>query len=241
MNAIEFTNVSRSFGIAPDQALAVDRLSLSVPVGSVFGLLGANGAGKTTSIRMMIGHLKPDDGVVRVLGENPLAFSESLRSRIAYISENMQMPGWMTLPIASQYSAALYPKWDTALLEVLTERFRLNRKKRYDEMSKGQRRAMCIILALCQNAELLLLDEPASGLDTIARREFLSLMLEFVCDGSRTVLFSSHILSDIERIVDQVVILKNGKILLAGELDQLKEDKKLNLEDMFVASVNEET
>ncbi len=237
MNVIEFNEVSRSFGSGEGRTLAVDQLSFAVPQGSVFGLLGTNGAGKTTLIRMMVAHLRPDAGTVWVFGKDPARHDESLRRRVAYISENMQLPHWMNLPEASECCEKLYPNWNRELVPVLADRFGLSLKKRYDEFSKGQRRAMCIILALCQNAELLILDEPASGLDTVARRDFLSNMLEFVCDGERTVLFSSHILSDIERIVDQVAIMKHGRFLLLGELDRLKEDIQRNLEDIFIDSV----
>ena len=108
MNAIEFQNVSRTFGSGSDATLAVDHLTLSVPTGSVFGLLGANGAGKTTSIRMMVAHLRPDSGSVRVLGEDPTNFNESQRSQVAYISENMQLPNWMTIPVAAKYCAKIF-------------------------------------------------------------------------------------------------------------------------------------
>jgi ABC-2 type transport system ATP-binding protein len=237
MNAIEFNSVSRTFGTGGDKTLAADRLTFAVPQGSVFGLLGANGAGKTTSIRMMVSHLRQDSGEIRILGEDPMKQSESLRRRVAYISENMQLPHWMTIPTAAKFCAQMYPSWNHDLVPVLAERFHLNMKKRYDEFSKGQRRAMCIILSLCQNAELLILDEPATGLDTVARRDLLSNMLEFVCGENRTVLFSSHILGDIERVVDQVAIMKDGRILLCGELDQLKDSVKKNLEDIFVQTV----
>ncbi len=237
MNPIEFQDVCHTFGTGTDKTLAVDRLSFSVPQGSVFGLLGANGAGKTTSIRMMMGHLRPDAGTVRILGRDPMDQDESLRRRVAYISENMQLPHWMTIPETARFCARIYPAWKHDLVEILADRFHLSLKKRYDEFSKGQRRAMCILLALCQNADLLILDEPASGLDTIARRDFLSNMLEFVCDGERTVLFSSHILGDIERVVDSVAMMKSGRLLLSGELDELKEDVRKNLEDMFVDTI----
>lgn len=240
MNAIEFSGVSKSFGRGAEATLAVDHLALAVPEGSVFGLLGANGAGKTTSIRMMVGHLRPDAGTIRVLGHDPTEQNEPLRQRIAYISENMQLPPWMTIPEAARFCAAMYPAWNHERVGLLADRFHLSLKKRYDEFSKGQRRAMCILLCLCRETQLLILDEPASGLDTVARRDFLSTMLEFVCDGTRTVLFSSHILGDIERVVDRVAIMKSGRLLLSGSLDELKEDVKKNLEDMFVETVKNE-
>ncbi|MCL2305656.1 MAG: ABC transporter ATP-binding protein [Planctomycetaceae bacterium] len=222
MTAIELNDVSKTFGFGKDTTLAVDRLSFSVPQGSVYGLLGANGAGKTTSIRMMVSHLRPDSGTVRVLGHNPADHDESIRQRVAYISENMQLPLWMTIPEASKMMARLYPKWNPKTLEELTKRFRLDPKKQYREFSKGQRRAMCILLGLAQNADVLILDEPASGLDTLARRDFLTEMLDLACEENRTILFSSHILGDIERVVDRVAILNRGRKIVEGDLDSLK-------------------
>ena len=219
---IELQNVSRTFGVGKDATLAVDRLSFSVPQGSVYGLLGANGAGKTTSIRMMVSHLRPDSGTVRVLGQNPADHEESVRQRVAYISENMQLPLWMTIPEASKMMAKLYPNWNHKRVEELTKRFRLDPKKQYREFSKGQRRAMCILLGLAQNADVLILDEPASGLDTLARRDFLTEMLDLACEENRTILFSSHILGDIERVVDRVIILNRGRKIIEGDLDSLK-------------------
>ncbi|HBT76932.1 MAG TPA: hypothetical protein DEB39_08400 [Planctomycetaceae bacterium] len=224
VHAVEFRDVCRSFGRGKDKTRAVDHLTLSIPRGSAYGLLGANGAGKTTSIRMMVAHLAPDAGTIRVLGEPPIAHDEPTRSKIAYISENMQIPHWLTLSEAAALCAPLYPRWNGSLLEPLAKRFGLAMNRRYDEASKGLRRAMCIILGLCQNAELMILDEPASGLDTLARRDFLAEILDVVCDGNRTVVFSSHILADIERIVDRVAILTSGRLIIEGELDALKEN-----------------
>ncbi|MGL6227121.1 MAG: ABC transporter ATP-binding protein [Thermoguttaceae bacterium] len=238
MSVIEFKNVTRTFGSDDDLTLAVDQLSFSVPTGSAFGLLGANGAGKTTAIRMMLGHLQPDQGEILILGEPPIRMSEKTRQDITYISENMQLPTWYTLDSAAQFSADLYPKWDQSLLESLAELFQLSRRKRYDEFSKGQRKMMIISLGLAQKARLMILDEPASGLDTVMRRHFLSAILDVVCDESRTVLFSSHILSDIERIVDHVAIMKQGRLQVLGELEHLKEAENLNLEDLFIREIS---
>ena len=223
MNAIEMQNVSRTFGSGKDVTLAVDNLSLSVPRGSVYGLLGANGAGKTTSIRMMVSHLKPDSGEVRVLGEKPEDYTTDTRRRIAYISENMQIPRWMSMEDAVAFCKPLYPNWNEPLYQELLKTFDLKPSRRYEESSKGQRRAMCIIVALCQEPEVLIMDEPASGLDTLLRRHFMKELLKITCDENKTVLFSSHILGDIERTVDRVAILMKGRLVLEGELDTLKE------------------
>ena len=221
--AVEMKDVCRSFGSGRDRTLAVDHLTLSVPRGSVYGLLGANGAGKTTSIRMMVSHLKPDSGEVRVLGENPADCTTDTRRRVAYISENMQIPRWMSIEDAVGFCKPLYPNWNEPLYRELLKTFDLKPDRRYEESSKGQRRAICIIIALCQEPEVLIMDEPASGLDTLARRHFLSELLKITCDENKTVLFSSHILGDIERTVDRVAIMLRGRMILEGELDSLKE------------------
>ena len=221
--AVEMRDVSRAFGTGKDKTQAVDHLTLSVPRGSVYGLLGANGAGKTTSIRMMVSHLKPDRGEIRVLGADPAEYTTDTRRRIAYISENMQIPKWMSMEDAVGFCKPLYPMWNEPLYQELLKTFDLKPSRRYEESSKGQRRAMCIIIALCQEPEVLIMDEPASGLDTLARRHFLSELLKITCDENKTVLFSSHILGDIERTVDRVAILMRGRMVLEGELDTLKE------------------
>ena len=221
--AVEMKDVTRTFGSGKDLTLAVDHLTLSVPRGSVYGLLGANGAGKTTSIRMMVSHLQPDSGEIRVLGERPEEYSTDTRRRIAYISENMQIPRWMSMEDAAAFCKPLYPKWNEPLYQELLKPFDLKPSRRYEESSKGQRRAMCIIIALCQEPEILIMDEPASGLDTLARRHFLKELLKVTCDENKTVLFSSHILGDIERTVDRVAIMMKGRMILEGELDLLKE------------------
>ena len=146
--AVEMNNVSRTFGAGKDLTIAVDHLTLSVPRGSVYGLLGANGAGKTTSIRMMVSHLKPDSGEIRVLGADPAEYTTDTRRRIAYISENMQIPKWMSIEDAVAFCKPLYPNWNEPLYKELLKTFDLKPSRRYEESSKGQRRAMCIIIAL---------------------------------------------------------------------------------------------
>lgn len=224
--AIQLLNVSKTFGTKA----AVDGLSLDVPEGSVFGLLGANGAGKTTTIRMLVGHLHPSEGEVRVLGTDPWLHSEDMKRRVAYVSENMALPAWMTLKSAKRLGAKLYPAWDADLAETLASRFKLDGRTRFSNLSKGQKRSLCILVALCQNAKLLILDEPAAGLDTVTRRTFLEQLLDVACQEGRTILISSHILSDLERIVDRVAVLSQGTLTLEGELEDLKQGaRKLHL------------
>jgi ABC-2 type transport system ATP-binding protein len=216
--AIQLEGLTRAFGADK----AVDALSLTVREGSVFGFLGPNGAGKTTTIRMMVGHLHPTAGAVRTLGIDPWQHDEATRRRVAYVSENMALPGWMTPDAAVRWCAPLYPKWDARLAGLLLDEFALRGKGRFARLSKGQQRSLCIVLALCQNADLIVMDEPASGLDPAARRDFLARVLDVACEEGRTVFFSSHIMSDVERIVDRVGILCAGRLSLEGELDALK-------------------
>ena len=224
--AIETKSLTKEFnGIR-----AVDNLDMMVPQGAVFGFLGENGAGKTTTIRMLMGHLHPTAGEVYTLGSDPRTHGEGTRQRVAYVSENMNLPGWMTPESACGFCSALYPAWNRKLEQALLDDFELRNGKKYHVLSKGQKRRLCILLALCQTPELLVMDEPASGLDALARREFLERVLDVACSEGGTVFFSSHILSDMERVVDRVAIISKGRLKLEGELDSLKQSaRKLHL------------
>ncbi len=206
---------------------AVADLTLEVPRGSIFGFLGQNGAGKTTTIRMAAGHLHPDEGSIQVLEQDPRTMPREICQRVAYVSEAMNVPRWMRMRDGLALNAALYPKWDAARARDLVRRFEVDEKAAYGTMSKGQRRAFCLILALSAGAELLILDEPASGLDTAARRVFLDALLEANRERECTVFLSSHMLTDLERVVDRVAILKSGKLILEGELEAFKEGARV--------------
>ena len=227
-NVIQTRNLTKVF----EREKAVDSLSLTVPQGSVIGFLGVNGAGKTTTVRMIMGHLHPTEGEVELLGTNPWKHTEAERRRVAYVSDNMHLPGWMTPKQVIQLNASLYPEWDSALAEHLLYELNLGRWKKYHSFSKGEKRRLCLLLAICQNADVLILDEPAAGLDVVARHKFLDLILERVCDGRRTVFLSTHLLSDLERVVDRMTILHHGQLHLSGTLDDLKTDvRELHLPD----------
>ena len=219
-NVIQTQNLTKVF----EHEKAVDSLNLTVPQGSVFGFLGVNGAGKTTTVRMIMGHLHSTEGEVMLLGKNPWNHTEADRRRVAYASDNMHLPGWMTPEDAIRLNASLYPKWDGALARRLLSELDLHRSKKYLSLSRGEKRRLCLLLAVCQNADVLILDEPASGLDVVARHKFLNLLLEQVYDGKRTVFLSSHLLSDLERVIDRLAILHHGRVHLSGSLDDLKTD-----------------
>ncbi len=174
MNIIEMSGVSRAFGLT----VAVSNLSLTVPKGSVFGLLGENGSGKTTSIKLMMGALIPHEGTVRVLGVDPVDMAPDVRSRIAYVADEMSLPKWMRLSEGLKLHAAYFEQWDENYALSRMRKYELDLKQSFGALSKGQQRRFLLTLALAQKPELLILDEPASGLDVAVRREFLDTLME---------------------------------------------------------------
>src|SRR5687768_8995449 len=218
-NVIELRGVTRQFG----NNRALDNISLAVPRGVVFGLVGANGAGKTTLIRHVLGLLKAQTGSVRVFGLDPVQEPPRVLSRVGYLSEEGDLPGWMRVDELMRYTRAFYPTWDEAYAQDLRRQFALDPAAKVKTLSKGQKARAGLLVALAYRPELLLLDEPSSGLDPIVRRDILGAIVRTIADEGRTVLFSSHLLDEVERISDRVAMLKGGRILFTGELDQIKQ------------------
>jgi ABC-2 type transport system ATP-binding protein len=216
---VEITNVSRRFG----SKLALDNVSFRVPSGSVVGLVGENGAGKTTMIKHILGLLKAQSGTVRVFGLDPVADPVGVLSRIGYLSEEPDMPGWMRVHELLRYIAAFYPSWDPEYAEQLRKEFDLDPRAKIKQLSKGQRARAGLLIALAYRPELLLLDEPSSGLDPIVRRDILGAIIRTIADEGRTVLFSSHLLTEVERVSDQVAMIKSGRILFCDSMDSIKQ------------------
>ncbi|MCI0358817.1 MAG: ABC transporter ATP-binding protein [Planctomycetaceae bacterium] len=218
-HVIELRGVTRRFGAKR----ALDNVSLAVPRGIVFGLVGANGAGKTTLIRHFLGLLKAQAGTVRVLGLDPVQDPVGVLSRVGYLSEEGDLPGWMRVDELMRYMRAFYPTWDEAYAQDLRRQFALDPAAKVKTLSKGQKARAGLLVALAYRPELLLLDEPSSGLDPIVRRDILGAIVRTIADEGRTVLFSSHLLDEVERISDHVAMLKGGRMLFAGELDEIKQ------------------
>ncbi len=218
-SVVQIENVSRRFGTK----LALDGVSLHVPAGTVVGLVGENGAGKTTLIKHILGLLKAQSGSVRVFGRDPVADPVSVLSRIGYLSEEPDMPGWMRVHELIRYVAAFYPTWDHDYAEQLRREFELDPKQKIKQLSKGQRARAGLLTALAYRPELLVLDEPSSGLDPIVRRDILGAIIRTIADEGRTVLFSSHLLTEVERVSDQVAMIKSGRILFCDSLERIKE------------------
>ena len=216
-NAVEIRDLSRAFGAKR----ALDRVSLDIPVGTVLGLVGENGAGKTTLIRHVLGLLRARSGSVRVFGRDPVGEPVQVLSRIGYLSEEPDMPGWMRVHQLLRYVAGFYPNWDADYAEQLRKDFALDPAKRVKDLSKGQRARAGLIAALAYRPQLLVLDEPSSGLDPIVRRDILGAIIRTIADEGRTVLFSSHLLSEVERVSDRIAMIKNGRVLFCDTPERI--------------------
>ena len=187
---IDIANVTRCFG----DKTALDAVSVSFARGGVYGLVGANGAGKTTLIKHILGLLKAESGTVRVFGADPVADPVAVLSRLGYLSEEHDLPDWMRVDELFTYSSAFYPRWDAGYAEELRQMFALDPAARIKSLSKGQKARAGLTIALAHRPELLVLDEPSSGLDPIVRRDILNAVMRTIADEGRTVLFSSHLL-----------------------------------------------
>ncbi len=216
---IRIQNLSRRFG--SNQAL--DDVSLEIPKGVVMGLMGENGAGKTTLIKHILGLLKAQEGSVEVFGKNPVSDPVGVLSNIGYLSEEGDLPSWMRVYELFRYAAGFYPTWDDGYAKQLTEQFQLDVSAPLNKLSKGQRSRAGLVVAMAYRPALLVLDEPSSGLDPIVRRDILGAIIRTIADDGRTVLFSSHLLGEVERVADRIAILKSGRVLFTGELDEVKE------------------
>jgi ABC-2 type transport system ATP-binding protein len=218
MNAvIEVDCITKRFG----RHTAVDKVSLEIPPGCVFALLGENGAGKTTLVRMILGLLAPDAGCVNVFGIDSARNGEQIRRRIGYVPERPTLYEWMTAGEIGWFTAGFYGDGFEQHYRNLIDTFRVPIERKIGQMSKGMRAKVVLSLAMAHQPELLLLDEPTSGLDTLVRREFLESMVELAADG-RTVLLSSHLIGEVERVADIVAIVRDGRLLAVERLDELK-------------------
>jgi ABC-2 type transport system ATP-binding protein len=216
---VDISRVTRQFG----NKTALDDLSLTVPRGGVFGLIGGNGAGKTTVIKHILGLLKAQTGTVRVFGLDPVANPVGTLGRIGYLSENRDLPDWMSVGQLMRYTQAFFPNWDESYAEQLRLAFDLDPKARIKTLSRGQRARAGLLVALAHRPELLVLDEPSSGLDPVVRRDILGAIIRTIADEGRTVLFSSHLLDEVERVADRVAIIHQGRILLTAPMEEIKD------------------
>jgi len=218
--ALIFENVTRRFR----RKTAVDDLSLAVEPGTVLGLVGRNGSGKTTSLRLAHGILHADAGRIRVLGLDPVADGLQLRTRVGLLSEESALYPWMRVGEIVEFAGALHPRWDSDLAARLCERLELDSGERIRALSRGTRAKVALVLAVATRPQLLLLDDPTAGLDPLVRREILESILDSVSNEGGAVIYASHLVHDIERIADRIAYLDDGALQLEGQLEELKRE-----------------
>src|SRR3954470_6767546 len=219
---IEVRTLVRRYG----RTDAVDGLSLSVAAGRCYGVFGRNGAGKTTTIKCLLNLLRPTSGEVRVFGMDPAREEVAVKSRISYVPDYVAFYPWMTVRDALGYSASFRPNWNTETERALLEQFRLDPRQKTSHLSKGQRTQLALVIAICPEPELLILDDATSGLDPIVRREFIQTVIGAYQDGDpgrRTVFVSTHLISEFEGLIDEFTIIENGRSVLTMTADVARE------------------
>lgn len=221
-SGISVKNVRKAFGAH----LVLEDVSFEIPAGQTFALLGRNGAGKTTLIRILLGLLPSDGGEVRVAGCDPVADAIELRRRVGYLAEDQVMYGWMTPVELCRFLQPFYPTWEAKLADEYLDRFELPRHTRISRLSKGQSVKLGLTVALAHRPQVSILDDPALGLDPIARKEFNRDLIEHLQAAGRTVLYSSHLLDEVEAVADSVAILDQGRIVRHAATDALREAVK---------------
>jgi ABC-2 type transport system ATP-binding protein len=226
MFVLEFAAVERAYTSGRN---VLDGVSFAVRPGEVVGLLGVNGAGKTTLIHVAMGMLAAQAGSVRVFGLDPREEPLAVKRRIGFVSEDQQLPEFMRVADAIRLHRGLFPDWDEDLERKLAGRFGVDYGAKIKSLSKGQARQVALLCAVSHRPELLLLDEPAGGLDPAVRREFLETAIQLLNEAGTTILFSSHHMADVERMAGRIVMLHDGGVLLDNELDELREAFSLAL------------
>jgi ABC-2 type transport system ATP-binding protein len=198
-------------------------VDLALEPGSVLGLIGRNGAGKSTLIRAMLGLLEPLSGAAFVFGEPALKLSDAVKARLAYVPQQPEALAWLTAQQMLDYLGRFYPRWDAAFVRTTLERWKIQPNKLLAKLSPGERQRVDLIRALASQPELLVLDEPAAALDPVARRELLREVAMRAGENGTTVLFSTHIVSDLERVASEIAFLHEGRLLLRCGVDEAKE------------------
>jgi ABC-2 type transport system ATP-binding protein len=232
--AIDLRAVYKSFG----RTEVLRGVTLRVERGKTFAFLGRNAAGKTTTIRMLLGLLKRDDGAIRVLGLDPSREPLELRRRVGYLAEDQTMWGWMRVDEILRFIAPFYPTWDHDLALKYVRDFELPPRTKIKHLSKGQNVRLGLVLALAHRPQLVILDDPALGLDPIMRKQFNRDLITHLQGESRTVFYSSHLLYEVEPVADEVAILDAGRIVRQADTESLRRDvKQLILSRDAVAAI----
>jgi ABC-2 type transport system ATP-binding protein len=215
---IRTQGLTRYFGAKP----AVYDLNLEVPRGCVFAFLGRNGSGKTTTIRMLLGLLQPTRGEGSILGHDIRALPPEARARIGYLTEEHQLYGWMSVKECGGFQSQFYPRWNEKIFRGIIGHFSLKPSARVKDLSRGERAGLCLGLTLAPEPELLVLDDPAMGLDPVAHRSLIESMVYLTRRSDRTIFFSSHQLADVERVADYIAILDRSVLRMCCSLETFR-------------------
>jgi ABC-2 type transport system ATP-binding protein len=218
-NAIVTDRLTKYFG----GRRVVNGLNLQVREGSVYALLGRNGAGKSTTIRMLLGLLKPDFGTAELLGEEVSQITPATRAQIGWVGEGHPLYRWMTVEGAIRFVRPFYQQWNGDFVDQVLDHFDIPKKKRLSKLSNGQRAQVSLALAVAPDPKLLILDDPTIGLDAVVRRDFLESIIQIIQQQGRTILFSSHILSDVDRVADHIGILSDGVLRVDCPTEHFRE------------------
>ncbi|MBD3869571.1 MAG: ABC transporter ATP-binding protein [Acidobacteria bacterium] len=220
MTVLAFENIVRYYRNGHN---VLDGVGFEVQAGEVVGLLGRNGAGKTTLIQIALGVLRAQSGTVSVFGLDPAVDPMAVKQQVGYVSEDQILPEFLKVSEVLTLHRGLFPGWDADLEKELLTRFEIRTGAKIKELSKGEARQVALLCAVAHRPKLLLLDEPAGGLDPAVRREFLETSIQLLNDAGTTILFSSHYMTDVERMAGRIVMLHSGKILVDDALDNLQE------------------
>lgn len=221
-NAIEINGITKKY-----DGFVLDNVSLVVPKGSIMGFVGQNGAGKTTTIRTLLGITKADEGSVKVFGKELSENETEIKSRIAAVFDELPFHDCLNAVQLDKIMKEIYHRWNSETFSAYLDRFSLPRKKKFSQFSKGMKMKLQIAAALSHEAELLIMDEATSGLDPVVRSEMLDVFMEYIADEGHSILMSSHITSDLERIADSITFIHGGKILMSDCKDVILEDHRI--------------
>ena len=215
-NAIEIQDLTKRY-----DGFTLDHVSFNVPSGSIMGFIGQNGAGKTTTINSILGIIKKDEGSIKVLGLDLEKQETEIKNQIAAVFDELPFAEDLNAKQLGKILRGVFPTWDDELFQGYLDRFQLPSKKKFSQFSKGMKMKLQIASALSHHAKLLIMDEATTGLDPVVRNEFLDLFLEFIQEENHSILMSSHITSDLEKVADYVTFIDRGKILITGMKDEI--------------------
>ncbi|HTH63544.1 MAG TPA: ABC transporter ATP-binding protein [Gemmatimonadales bacterium] len=217
-NAVEIRELHYRAG----KSFAIEDLDLSVPTGSIYGFLGPNGSGKTTTIRLILGLLRPRSGTIRVLGEPMPLRAPAVLGRVGFVPEQPHLDPTLTVCETLRFREAFYPTWDGDWAGRLLQTFDLDPHHPFGKLSKGQKGKVMMLLALAQRPDLLVLDEPTDGLDPVVRRDMLAALIDYVSQHGATVFISSHLVHELERMCDWIGVMDNGRLVSELPMERFK-------------------